>query len=337
MAHPNHLCAHACVEVVSLALDRLMCGDVRQATTAARYRATLNWMSENGLTPDGVRSSRSRHYEARAAVTYYAAQAVQALAEPLCNAEPLDAEQATLVRAAHAILVAWYRSPTGARMLPSQEVENASRRSRRTEACWLGRSASFRRGTLMTAAARLGAAPQAIAVLSLTGSRPAEIAQGVGVDLAGPSDAPDLILTVPGSKVDGTRGKGYAWRRLVLPGDSEQPSVRFLVQVARANAGRVVVACPADYLRRCLKRVATAVFGRERGAWVTPYVLRHVVAARAHARGGLDYAARCLGHRRWRSTRRYGGFDDGGATPLRVDLPGREPARAPVDAPQPSL
>jgi hypothetical protein len=316
--------------------------DRRHAPETRRtYRATLNAMAENDLGPGDLATSRARFNEACAAAVYAAARAILDLGDAAYDADPgvLNA-QAARVRAAVCLLL---RYGDGRR--PAERPGRAGAGGvglGKAAARWLGRNRRYRRGDLLAAAIKGGWSPDALAVLDIIGARPAALAQGVAVRLAGPKAAPALVLDVPGTKVDPRRNKGTARQEIRIPLQAEQPAIKHLARRLRqAQANHITVACPKHRLRRDLKAAARAVFGGGRGEQVTPYTIRNVVAARLRVLVGTEVARRVLGHRTVRSTLIYGGASDRGPVPEAVAWPedtpdpGSEPVAEPKPEPEP--
>jgi integrase len=129
-----------------------------------------------------------------------------------------------------------------------------------------------------------------------------------------------LELRLPGAKHDPYRGKGYAWRSLLLPVDPADPVTRRRAIAAGQAGGVFTVTCSGHRLRRCRKKAARVVFGPRRGERITPDAIRHVVAARLRTAAGVQTARRLLGHRTVASTLVYGGAGDRGPTPTEVQV-----------------
>jgi hypothetical protein len=295
--------------------------------TERTYRATLNFLAETASTPAQLDSSPSRFTEARAAVVYGAARALLDLGDRLLDpASDLVRQEARRIRAAVHLLLRFGDPDKPRARRPATPVGAAKGRA---AGRWLGRSAPFRRGDLVAVAHTHGWSAEAIAILHLTGARPATLARGVGVRLIGSAAEPMLELRLPGTKHDPHRGKGYAWRSLRLPVDPADPVTRRLAIAAGRAGGVFTVTCSRHRLRRCLKKAARVVFGRRRGERITPYAIRHVVAARLRTTAGVETARRVLGHRTVASTLVYGGAGDHGPTPTEVQVYDASPESIP--------
>ncbi|MBK1696674.1 hypothetical protein CKO21_05395 [Rhodovibrio salinarum] len=288
--------------------------------TQRTYRATLNVMAENGLSPRDLARSRSRFNEACAATVYAAACALTDLGGAAYEADPVVLNrEADRVQAAVSILLRY-----GAGNRPAGRPGRAGADSAgtgRAAARWLARARRYRRGDLLRTAIRHQWSPDALAVLEITGARPAALAQGVAVRLAGTKAQPALVFGVPGTKHDPARNKGTARQEIRVPLHAEQPAMCHLAKRLWQARSTITVACPEDRLRRDLKAAAEAVFGPVKGGEVTPYTLRHVVAARLRVQAGTEVARRTLGHRTVESTLVYGGAPDQGPLPEAVLWP----------------
>lgn len=136
----------------------------------------------------------------------------------------------------------------------------------------------------------------AVAVLLLTGARPAELAQGVTVVVAGTH----LEITVPGAKLGAMRGQPV--RTLMVTRDN--PFAEHLATIA----GDCKVTVSADAKRLCdaVRSAGKRAFPRMRDT-VSPYSLRHAVASALKAAGiDPEGIAQVLGHQATRSQQTYG-------------------------------
>lgn len=142
-----------------------------------------------------------------------------------------------------------------------------------------------------------------LALLALTGCRPAELMAGVGVRLLRDKQGkPSGIgVEIQGAKVDAQRG--HAVRRLVFPLADGGPAVRGLASLCAERGGRYTLAtAPADY--RSLNR-ALAAHG------MSCYSFRHAVggdlkADIAAGKATAEQAAKVMGHRSTASLMAYG-------------------------------
>lgn len=138
----------------------------------------------------------------------------------------------------------------------------------------------------------------AIAVLWATGCRPVEIEKGVDVRR---DDQGRLIVIIPGAKVHEGHGAGQPQRELLIDEGTE--------------AGEALLALLGDAQSLTVQRSATRLNKdfekiRKHIPWkVSPYSMRHQVAANLKAEMGADNApviAAALGHRATKSQHRYG-------------------------------
>jgi hypothetical protein len=149
-----------------------------------------------------------------------------------------------------------------------------------------------------------------LAVLSLTGCRPAEIEQGVTVLLRGDL----LVMEIDGAKCTdaGGRERGQPKRRYGFKIDANaDPALLFLQTLA---AGRMVngtgqcrIAHNADYLYNSVVMLGKSVFPKLRTR-VSPYCFRHQVASdlKADPTVPLEDAAKYMGHLSDYSIGKYG-------------------------------
>lgn len=171
-----------------------------------------------------------------------------------------------------------------------------------------------------------------IAVMMLTGCRPSEFAEELGVEIRTrhEEDAPILSVRIHGSKVDrptdpDVPAKGQEVRKLVLSCDT--PEAKWLHDhVARQPDGAQrlkwttpvqtrtgVPLSPTERRRRVtvsigkiVKRLGRIAFPRLNRA-LTPYVFRHALAADLKASGfDEEDIARALGHLSTRTQEHYG-------------------------------
>ncbi|MFP3586200.1 site-specific integrase [Paraburkholderia sp. SIMBA_055] len=150
----------------------------------------------------------------------------------------------------------------------------------------------------------------ALALLWLTGCRPAEIEQGVHIFLRGDL----LVIEVAGAKcVDaGKRERGQPKRHYGFRTDAEaNPALMFLRTLAATNTvngtGRCRIAHNADYLYNSVVALGKSVFPKLRTR-VSPYCFRHQVASDLKADPDLllEDAAKFMGHLSDYSIGKYG-------------------------------
>lgn len=141
-----------------------------------------------------------------------------------------------------------------------------------------------------------------LAVLALTGCRPAELQAGVAVRLWHDSKGqPAVVVEIKGAKVDAQRGQ--AVRRLGFPVGGGGSAVQALAQLCEQRGGcYTLTTTPADY--RSLNRVLQA-------SGLSCYAFRHAVGSDlkadiASGKATPEQAARTMGHRSTASLAYYG-------------------------------
>jgi integrase len=151
---------------------------------------------------------------------------------------------------------------------------------------------------------------------AVTGCRPDELTAGVRLEIQGSK----LVATITGSKV--TAKTGQPWRRLFWPVESESPLVRALVAAVLAGASIAKIINARAYSGAM--RAAGAREWPRRKATVTPYCLRHALAADMKASGmnAVEISAG-LGHCCDATKQYYGSASQGGGArsvaPSRVE------------------
>ncbi|VWC89020.1 hypothetical protein BLA50215_01757 [Burkholderia lata] len=150
----------------------------------------------------------------------------------------------------------------------------------------------------------------ALALLWLTGCRPAEIERGVQIGLRGNL----LVIEVAGAKcIDaGNRDRGQPKRHYGFKIDMEaHPALMFLSALAATNTingtGRCWITHDADYLYNSVVALGKSVFPKLRTR-VSPYCFRHQVASDLKADPDvlLEDAAKFMGHLSDYSIGKYG-------------------------------
>ena len=141
-----------------------------------------------------------------------------------------------------------------------------------------------------------------LAVLALTGCRPAELQAGVAVRLWQDSKGKSAVMVeIQGAKVDAQRGQ--AVRRLGFPVAGAGSAVQALAQLCAERGGRYTLATtPADY--RSLNRALQA-------SSLSCYSFRHAVGSDLKAdiatgKVSPEQAAQTMGHRSTASLAHYG-------------------------------
>lgn len=140
----------------------------------------------------------------------------------------------------------------------------------------------------------------ALAVLSVTGARPAEIALGVNVSLAADGQ---LVLTIQGVK---THGGKYGQESRTLTVQPETKEAQFLVAQVRAASAPITVSAKAGSLSDRIRVLSMKVFPKLAKP-VSAYVFRHQLAADLKGSGmaPADVSA-ALGHSVDETKRFYG-------------------------------
>lgn len=156
----------------------------------------------------------------------------------------------------------------------------------------------------------------AVLANAVTGCRPDELAKGVQLAIEGGV----LVATIQGAKVTGKTG--LPWRRLSWSMDSDSPLVRALIAEVQggANVAQIVNA-------KAYSGAMRAAGGREwpkRKTTVTPYCMRHALAADMKASGmGAEEISVALGHCSDVTKQYYGSASQGGRSgavvPARVE------------------
>jgi integrase len=172
-------------------------------------------------------------------------------------------------------------------------------------------------------------------VSAVTGCRPVELVNGVEISID--TQTGELVAWIKGAK--STEKTGQEWRRMRWPTDSDSPLVRSLADlVSKHPTGSKVRIATED--AKAFSGAMRAAGKREwpkRKSTVTPYCMRHQVAADMKASGSMssgDISA-ALGHVSDVTKSTYGhanmGRKSGGVAPARVE------AARPVLTKKPSL
>lgn len=294
--------------------------------TLAKYRADYDRLRACGVSPLEAASTPAHWQRLRTASRYCLAEDVRrwrAASERARKADDLPAAQ-RLTEEAHRLAMAldgWHRQPDTRLSWAAKAKALAAQGKRPT-------SKSRRRDTppppdlaisaLLFPAAKGGPLVRGdglalrhadrLAVLALTGLRPAELMAGVRVRaVALPDGQPMLEVEIKGAKVDGQRG--HHVRTLTL--EAKGPAAAALRATAAACGGAYTLATTAaDYrsLNRALQRHGLSCYsfrhalGSELKAWVcapaTATYLKPGEAARL--------AAQAMGHRSTASLAYYG-------------------------------
>lgn len=166
---------------------------------------------------------------------------------------------------------------------------------------------------------------QSLALMSLTGLRPAELACGVKVDVT-PSR---LQITIQGSKV--TSMSGQPWRRITVMRD--HPWALMLTRTeSPETVGFTLTAIPSR-LRHAVRTLGEQVFPHAQYR-ITPYTFRHQWSADQKRLGCAPQSiAMGLGHRSTRTQQGYGYCGQGtpksplGSIEIAAGSPVRTPSR----------
>jgi integrase len=138
-----------------------------------------------------------------------------------------------------------------------------------------------------------------VAVLSLTGARPVEIANGVEIEIVGG----ELLATLRGAK---THGGKYGQEMRTLRLSTDTPMAQFLQGEVADAGGHLTVKQGANAVSQQLSRLGRLAFPKHRPS-VSAYSFRHQVSADLKRSGlsGLDVSA-ALGHCVDETKRHYG-------------------------------
>jgi len=167
-----------------------------------------------------------------------------------------------------------------------------------------------------------------VAVLAATGARPAELVDGIELEL----DGDTLIARIQGAKVNGERGQPVRELRL----DANAETTRQLAAGVKGEGGRAIYAIPSgdneNALRQRIERTAERL-----GYNVTSYSFRHQFASDLKATMGDDVIAKALGHAADKSIQAYGRANSAtGGTGLLGASASREVRATANDLPSPA-
>jgi integrase len=307
------------------------------ASTAADYDRVYGHMMRTHSTPDDA-TSRSAYYRRRAALLFVCSQQAREALRARDRAAFGSPERLDALSELKRLASIFSRYPPDPEKTHSTEVTNhrtwSDIRSQLEAVGHHPTSHSKRRG-LGALVRRKGWQTElfaqvtdkyraAVAVLLLTGVRPAELAQGVVVRVV----ADDLEISVPGAKLSTMRGQPL--RTLLVKCDS--PYAKHLALLA----GNSEITISADAKRLCdtVRKAGRCAFPRMHGT-VSPYSLRHAVASALKAAGiDPDGIAQVLGHQATRSQQSYGmschGRQETAILGVRASVPVRDTGRNPV-------
>lgn len=315
---------------------------VSEASATAYLRDASRIGRENKF-PEQLAGCLNSYYALVAAITYVAAKDVLTLASRALQGQ-LDTEEARTF-AFSAWLLKRY-PPADPATRPDQHprhqrtpppLPRKGNQSKRAVARRVARSRRERRGAMFEAAIRQNLAPAAVALVRVTGARPAEIETGVHVKRV---DG-ELYITIAGAKVSDDRGTGQRWRTIAMSLDS--PETAYLAAFVPRDGNTFVVTCPRHRLYQAVRLSAIEGLGRRLGQKVSPYVYRHLVTtAWRKSLAGREELAGARGDRSTRSAEHYGGGSTGKGpdlwlvdctVDLRIEGPQNRPAPAPSHVP----
>lgn len=199
---------------------------------------------------------------------------------------------------------ALYSAAQKAQTVRAIEAPEGSRTARgRTARRRVPRDPAWRE-RLCVAATPAGSLP--IAIMTLAGCRPAELAAGVDVQLRGG----ELTLTIRGAKVtQGPAGTGQSLRAVTYEACAPHVAVQRLAVAVAAAGGRMTITCGDRNVRYIVDRACNKAGIKS----VPPYAFRHALASDLKAAGyGGETAAGALGHRSTATQSRYGHRNQGG-------------------------
>ena len=279
--------------------DNLSCASAKQ------YEAAFRRMQVGARLPENIANTKAGFYYYRAAWVHHYATAVRAVIANACSRRDAGEDASALFEldALPALLESLQRyrpDPYGRHILWGHDgkwtLEAKKRRragvkiikhSKRTRLRGLPpdwRSQMFH-----------GLSPgskhhAAIAVLSVTGARPAEFGLGIEISL---KDGEALEITIQGVK---THGGKYGQQCRVLTIAPVRSEAHFLLEQVRENGGQLSVMTTAKALMACVRTLSGKVFPRlSKG--ISPYVFRHQFAADLKASGmSMTDVSAALGH-----------------------------------------
>lgn len=277
-------------------------------STERDYTALYARMLRDGMGPDDA-NSKSAYYRRRAAVVFVCAKQTRTALQMRDKARPGSSEWHTAMEELSRLAAVFDRYPPDPQKRHVADgVEHGwcDVRQQKETAGWRATSHSKRIG-LGALVRRPGwqdamfanVSPQyraALAILILTGARPAEIAQGVTVRIEGEH----LAIHIQGAKIGEHRGQPE--RTLLV--DRTNTAAQHLA--ALAVGGSYTVSAHPKRLCDAVRDAGRRAFPRMRIS-VSPYSLRHAVASALKGAGiDADGIAQVLGHRATRSQQAYG-------------------------------
>lgn len=278
--------------------------------TERQYRLAYERMRLRGLLPEqiGARSRRSFNFY-RAALVYCSIERLAELDERLrltgATISPKRAHQLLdLIEMELAVLADYPPNAKNCACRWQRPGGKRVRHSKRNKLSTLPANWRLRMLRACTESSRYFAA---MLVLTLTGLRPAELAKGVRVAMAG---ATEIMISIRGAKVTAIAGQPirHLWFAI------DNPITRRLAQMVEASGGDtglIVSIASAGALTGFVRRLSRRVFSRHRYI-VSPYSFRHAFASDRKAEGvSLEDLAAMLGHATDRSQRGYGSANQG--------------------------
>lgn len=298
--------------------------------THAKYDALAGQLARDGKTPEQAAATKASFFTYRAAVVRDATDTGQQAARDFAAASKIErdlkqqaktdkspemrqslleagarkAEAENRLTAAAAVLQRYKPGETnragnlgreGYQQLYKPDAERAQSTSKRATEAALPRGWQDK----IFDSAQRGDRP-AVAVLSVTGARPAEVQKGVKTQR---TDDGGLKLTIKGAKCDEFRGSPS--REIVLTKEQVQndKQAAYLHKIAGDRGGTTVKTKDSETLSRRI-----AAIGDKQGLDVSGYSFRHGFATDSRAEGQSNKEiGQQMGHRDVRSTRSYGG------------------------------
>ena len=281
----------------------------RVAPASARaYRSDTERMARAGLWPEEIAGCLKTYYRYVAALTYWAAETVKALA-PMAYRSAMTDEQAADFAAAARILKC--HPPAAPDVPPSKDPRRQRARTpslprrghqgKRGVAARLARSKRERDGRMFAAAREQDIAPAPIALVRVLGVMPAEVEQGVRLQRIDD----EIWTTIPGAKVHSDRQTGQEQRIVALGRDA--PETAFLAEHVPFDGDTAIIQCARETLYRAIKAAAIAGLGRRLGKDVTAYAYRHRATAVLRRQLPRADLAGVRGDRSTRTSAEYGG------------------------------
>lgn len=302
--------------------------------TLAQYRAGYQRMIARGLTPEKMANTVRSFYFYRAAHVHHFASSIREELR-LSDKAQRNGDQASFLEGVARIetlcseLERYRPDPSGKHLAAgktSKWAVEAEKRKRTGIAVQSHSKRSRLRGLPVDWRERMFATSErskyreAIAVLALTGARPAEIECGVSVAL---SVTGSLVFNIQGKK---THGGKFGQEMRVLEVLPQSPDAIFLVNRVKAH-GPLMVKADAGALSDRVRMIGKSVFPRLKEC-ISCYVYRHQFAADLKKSGmsGVDVSA-ALGHCADETKRYYGAAQSGLSGNRLLSVKGTTPVR----------